>query len=634
MVILSLLSVSVAAAKPNVLLLWCDDVGYGDVGFTGNTTMKTPRLDALAASGAVLTQHLVASPICTASRAALLTGRHAIRVGMTSAKPNFNVMGLGPGSLPAHETTIAEALQERGYKTCMVGKWHLGGTGDPAGLPTRHGFETYWGMPITNVQSCRAGHQEYPHATLLEFVATRNPTNMILLSLLVLALTPWAFKSLSRWRLCAAMSALLGALPILWFTATLTLINSRACFLYANETLIEQPAEIGYLTLRHTERAEECILSRPSTQPFFLYLSYANAHTALFAMDVNKGRSAHGAYGDNVEEMDWSVGRVLDLLEARGELADTLVYFASDNGPFREELDEGGSCGYAPLLPSGAPLVTRTRDGWSQPFERSAAPLKGAKAQTWECGLRVPAILAYPARWAGGMAVHVATTAMDVLPTVLAIVDDGGAAEGRGSDGGGGLRDGLSDSRFQHVSELARAGGKKAGPRVLDGRSLAPLLDGLASAAAQGPSAESSYVGGLSPTSVHDFVFHYCAARVSSVRHGAWKAHYTTTLWEDEEGQICRRNVICNCHGVEHDPPLLYNVHADPGETRPLDVSLAEHAAVLRAMGEAKERHEETLLPYPSQTERLPTLHHFPCCGVERGTWSHVWGVLNNLCGC
>ena len=178
-------------------------------------------------------------------------------------------------------------------------------------------------------------------------------------------------------------------------------------------------------------------------------------------MDVNKGRSAHGAYGDNVEEMDWSVGRVLDLLEARGELADTLVYFASDNGPFREELDEGGSCGYAPLLPSGAPLVTRTRDGWSQPFERSAAPLKGAKAQTWECGLRVPAILAYPARWAGGMAVHVATTAMDVLPTVLAIVDDGGAAEGRGSDGGGGLRDGLSDSRFQHVSELARAGGRR-----------------------------------------------------------------------------------------------------------------------------------------------------------------------------
>ena len=117
------------------------------------------------------------------------------------------------------------------------------------------------------------------------------------------------------------------------------------------------------------------------------------------------------------------------------------------------------------------------------------------------------------------------------------------------------------------------------------------------------------------------------------MRHGAWKAHYTTTLWEDEEGQICRRNVICNCHGVEHDPPLLYNVHADR-ETRPLDVSLAEHAAVLRAMGEAKEQHEETLLPYPSQTERLPTLHHFPCCGVERGTWSHVWGVLNNLCGC
>jgi steryl-sulfatase len=616
------LMVGAEAARPNVLLLWCDDVGYGDLGFTGNTTMKTPRLDALARSGAVLTQHLVASPLCTPSRAALMTGRHAIRVGMTSAHPNFNVMGLGPGSLPQEETTIAEALRDRGYRTCMVGKWHLGGTADPVGLPSRHGFDTYWGMPITNVQSCRAGHQEYPHSTLLSFVATRTPTKYILGTLLVLALTPWLVRSLSSWRVCASVVALLCALPVFWFAATLTLINSRACFLYANETLIEQPAEIGYLTLRHTERAEACIESRPPTTPLLLYLSYANAHTALFAMDSSVGRSSHGAYGDNVEEMDWSVGRVLDALERRGELKNTLIYFASDNGPFREELDESGSCGYGPTLSPGVPLVTRTAAGWSDSFSRAAAPLKGGKAQTWECGLRVPSILAYPARWPGGRAVHVATSAMDILPTVLAVVD---------GEGGGSQAE-APRLPFSHVSDLK--GNEKAGPRVLDGRSLVPLFDGLAAAVRRGAKAENAYAAALPATAVHDFIFHYCAARVSSVRHGVWKVHYTTTRWEDEQAQICRNNVICNCHGHEHNPPLLYNIHEDPAEITPLDVTTAQHTDILRTIAEAKARHEATLVPYPSQTELLPMPHHFPCCGVERGSWQHYWSVFNNLCGC
>ena len=169
---------------------------------------------------------------------------------------------------------MAEALRDRGYATGMVGKWcatapsrariyirapptshaalsfslrHLGGTADGRGLPTRHGFSTYWGMPITNVQSCRSGHQEYPQPSLFHFVATRTPTNIIFATLGLIALTPWLYRSLARWRTTGALLALGGALPVLWFTATLTLINSRSCFLYANETLIEQPAEIGYL---------------------------------------------------------------------------------------------------------------------------------------------------------------------------------------------------------------------------------------------------------------------------------------------------------------------------------------------------------------------------------------------------
>ena len=368
-----------------------------------------------------------------------------------------------------------------------------------------------------------------------------------------------------------------------------------------------------FSTLRHTEQAEAFINSRPSSTPFFLYLSYPNAHTALFAMDSNRGRSAHGPFGDNVEEMDWSIGRVLDLLEARGERDDTLVYFASDNGPFREELEEGGYCGHAPLLTASTPLVTSTTAGWNQPFARAAAPLRGAKAQTWDCGLRVPSILSYPSRWSGGLAIHLATSNMDVLPTVLALTEGG-------SHG------------FSHVSELGASA--MAGPRVLDGRSLVPMLDGLTAARRLGDEQEAKHIGDLRPTEVHDFIFHYCAARVSSARHGVWKVHYTTTKWEDEAGQMCRQNVICNCHGHEHDPPLLYNVHEDPAETTPLDTSLPAHAATLRTFRTAVSRHEATLVSMPSQTELLPTLRHFPCCGVERGTWSHVWQVINNLCGC
>ena len=495
----------------------------------------------------------------------------------------------------------------------MVGKWHLGGTADERGLPTRHGFDSYWGMPITNVQACRAGHREYPHPSLVFFIADRSPVNMILVAMGVVAATPWLFGLYWRWRLLGLAMALSVAGLIYGFTSTLTLLNPSACLLYEGERVVEQPVELGYLTHRHTLRAERYIASAPA--PFFLYLSYANAHTALFAMDEHVGRSAHGAYGDNIEELDWSVGRVLDALDARGVRNDTLIYFASDNGPFREELEEGGVCGYAPVLAPGTPLIGPA----SATPPRAPLPLKGAKGQTWECGLRVPAALSYPARWAGGLAVHLPTTNMDVLPTVLALAGDAPTSGGGGASGGGGV--------FRHVSELEI--GVPAGYGVLDGRSLLPLLDGHNAGA---PPAD------VTQLAVHEAIFHYCGDRVSAVRLGQWKAHYTTTAWEDAR-QICRRNVICNCHGHEHDPPLLYDVHADPAESAPLDVNDAKEGAsrreLLERIARAKARHEAGVLRVPSQTERLPNSpFSLPCCGVERGSAEHAWKLLTGQCGC
>ena len=583
--------------RPNVLFLWVDDLGYGDVGALGNNTIRTPHIDALAATGATLTAHLVASPLCTPSRAALLTGRHAVRTGLTSAKPNFNVMGLGPGGLPPEEVTLAEALRDRGYSTHMVGKWHLGVFRHA--LPTAHGFGSYWGMPATNVQACKPGRVEYPHDTLLEFMLTRNPTDKVFAAAAVVALTPHALGAsrLARVAAAALAAATFGAVYI--FTSTLTLLNPRSCMLFDGETVVEQPVQLSYLTHRATARAKTVVATAP--RPFFLYMSYHKVHTALFTADEFAGVSAHGEYGDNVEELDWSVGQIMGALEAAGDAKDTLVYFASDNGPFREEGHESGSCGYAPVLPEGTALVDRA----DRPLTRASMPLRGAKAQTWDCGLRVPGILAYPARWPGGRAVHAATSALDLLPTVLRLAGAG--------------------DTLRFARDLAP--GEHAGPGVLDGRDLTPLLDGT------GADVDVKYFG----AEPHDFLFHYCAAAVSAVRHGRWKAHFTTSVWDDgDDEQTCKRNVICNCHGHVHEPPLLFDMYRDPAELAPLDAAAPEHAAVVAAIRAAKARHEASVAPVPSQTERLPSkLTDLPCCGVgAEGSWAHAWAVLTNGCGC
>ena len=656
-----------ASSLPNVVFLWVDDVGYGDLGFNGNTTMRTPHLDALAASGAILTQHLVASPICTPSRAALLTGRHAVRSGMTSGDPNFYVMGLGPGGLPENEITLAEALRDRGYSTAMVGKyaphasgpfhivsnhaslrirvgrWHLGGTANESGLPTRHGFGSYWGMPITNVQACRAGHKEYPQPTLAHFLMNRSPTGRIILALGVVGLTPWLIGAYLRWRLLAGLLCGGVAFYIYWFTATLTLLNPAACLLYEGERVVEQPAQLGYMTLRHTRRATNFVRDAP--QPFFLYLSYPNAHTALFAMDENVGASAHGAYGDNVEELDWSIGQLLGALESRGVRNETLIYFASDNGPFREELHEGGMCGASPILMADTPRIGAAA---LTPARDFALPLRGGKGQTWECGLRVPALISYPARWAAGQAVHEATTSMDLMPTLLSLVD-GGPPRLVGRIGGGG-----DGAPFRHVSQLRV--GELAGVGVLDGKSLVGLLDLAKSDESPNGSGSAGVVGATVATlgqldrkqttsgastgvAVHDFIFHYCGDRIAAVRHGRWKAHYTTAKWEEPlDAQICRQNVICSCHGHEHSPPLLFDVHADPSESTALTMRSVEFGSerrqALERIDAAKVRHEASLVRAPSQTIRLPTPFSLPCCGVERGSLEHAWKVLINSCGC
>ena len=305
-----------ASAKiPNFVIIFCDDLGYGDLGVYGHPTIRTPNIDKMAAEGQKWTNFYVAASVCTPSRAGLLTGRLPIRSGMCSDKRRV-LFPDSAGGLPESEVTIAEALKPGGYATACIGKWHLGHL--PQYLPTRHGFDSYFGIPYSN---------------------DMKPT------------------------------------PLL-----------------DNEETIEEPADQTTLTRRYTERAVGFI-EKNKGNPFFLYFAHTFPHVPLFASNVFKDKSARGLYGDVVEELDWSVGRILDALRRLKLAESTLVLFTSDNGPWLSQQLNGGSAGL----------------------------LREGKGCTFEGGMREPFIAWWPGRIKAGQVVQDMGSTLDFLPTLCSL---------------------------------------------------------------------------------------------------------------------------------------------------------------------------------------------------------------------
>jgi arylsulfatase A len=271
---------------PNFVLIFCDDLGYGDLGVYGHPSIRTPHLDRMAAEGMKFTDFYAAASVCTPSRAALLTGRYPVRSGMCSDKRRV-LFPNSAGGLPSEEITLAEALKSKGYATACVGKWHLGHL--PQFLPTQHGFDSYFGIPYSNDMD-RAPDAKGGAASL--------------------------DSRIEYWRV-----------PLL-----------------RNEEIIERPADQRTITRRYTEEAVRFIKASQD-QPFFLYFAHTFPHVPLFASDAFKGRSRRGLYGDVVEELDWSVGQVLMALREAGVAENTLVVFTSDNGPWLTQKLAGGSAG-------------------------------------------------------------------------------------------------------------------------------------------------------------------------------------------------------------------------------------------------------------------------------------------------
>ena len=270
---------------PNIVVILTDDQGYGDLGSYGHPTIRTPVLDRLAAEGQRWTS-FYAAPVCTPSRAQLLTGRLAARTGLVGGV----LFPDSPGGLQPEEITIAEVLKPRGYATMAVGKWHLGHL--PKYLPLSQGFDSYYGVPYSNDMDRAPG-------------ISREES----------------FRQ--------------------YMEPKLEFFNVP---LMRNEKIVERPAQQATLTRRYTDEATEFIRANRS-RPFFLYLAHSMPHMPIYRSPEFEGRSPRGKYGDVVEEIDFNVGRIVSTLRELKLERDTLLVFLSDNGPWAPYLEQGGSAG-------------------------------------------------------------------------------------------------------------------------------------------------------------------------------------------------------------------------------------------------------------------------------------------------
>jgi arylsulfatase len=315
-------------SRPNIVLIVADDLGYGDLGCYGAKGYQTPNLDGLAASGRRFTNFHVAQAVCTASRVAILTGCYPNRLGLSGALGPASKIGLHP-----EETTIAEVLQQRGYATAAVGKWHLGDA--PQFLPTAQGFGSYFGLPYSN--------DMWP----------RHP------------------------------EARPGTYPPLPLMGDSRVLKADL-----------QPADQEQLTTEYTERSVRFIESHRS-EPFFLYLAYSMPHVPLYVSSKFKGRTERGLFGDVLEELDWSVGQIVQTLRRLHLEENTLILFTSDNGPWLSYGDHAGSAG----------------------------AMREGKGTSWEGGTRVPCIASWPGHIPAGSTSDTLLMSIDLLPSIAHIAN-------------------------------------------------------------------------------------------------------------------------------------------------------------------------------------------------------------------
>jgi len=318
---------------PNIVIIFIDDMGYADIGPFGAEAYQTPHLDLMAQQGRVFTDFHSATAVCSASRAALLTGCYPERVSILGALSPHAKIGLHQDEL-----TLAEVCKQRGYATAIYGKWHLGD--EQPYLPLQHGFDEYFGLPYSN--------DMWPQGDVAGDPVSEHRKRM----------------------------------------PNLPLFDGNR--VVDAEVSAEDQAQ---LTTWYTERAVNFIESNKG-RPFLLYVPHTMVHVPIFVSEKFRGKSGAGLYGDVVQELDWSVGQILETLERNGVDDKTLVIFTSDNGPWLNYGDHAGSAG----------------------------TLREGKGTMFEGGYREPCIMRWPGRIPAGTVCNQLATTMDILPTVAQLI--------------------------------------------------------------------------------------------------------------------------------------------------------------------------------------------------------------------
>ncbi len=419
------------SGPPNFIIIYTDDQGYGDVGCYGAEYLNTPNWDRMAAEGIRFTDFYSTAPVCTPARASLMTGCYPARVSMdhfpallNTPVPHDRVLfPPQPFGLHTNEITLARLLQNHGYNTACIGKWHLGH--EAPFLPNRHGFDYFFGTPYSN--------------------------------------------------------------------------DMQPSVLMRNSQVIEEPFDQDNITVRYTRETINFIdLHRDS--PFFIYLSHNMPHLPLHLPEQFRNQSQRGIYGDVIEMLDWSTGQILDHIRTLGLAENTLVVFTSDNGPVRRFGEDRGRVG----------------------------PLRGGKGNTFEGGMRVPAIFWWPGTIPGGRVLSSLTTIMDLYPT------------------------------FAHL-----AGTQPPTHLKIDGKDIRPLLFAQ------------------TDVSPYDVFFYYRGGELLGVRSGPWKLNLEMPLQYEF--------MVADVPSDAVSPESLYNLEDDIGETKNLISHYPEIAETLhRWLNEAR----------------------------------------------
>lgn len=541
--------------RPNILVLMVDDLGYGDLQSYGNPTQEWTPVDDLMAEGVRFTNAYAADSMCSPSRAGFMTGRLPIRLGVVGGNRVFLVTDTG--GLPREEPTMAEMLRAHGYATGMVGKWHLGINAhnhtDGTYLPGRRGFDFVGlNLPFTNNWECDESGDYFPTGP-----------------------------------------------------------NAMKCFLYSGDKIVQQPIKFDNLTedlLWDWRRFLRNHVLPHQERPFFFYFSYPHVHSTQFANQVFKGKSERGLFGDNLNEMAWSVGEVIGDLRRYGLDRNTLVVFMSDHGPHQELCNNGGS----------------------------TAGLKGGKSNSYEGGFRIPFATWMPGTVRHGVVSTEVISSLDLFPTFELLA--------------------------QRNQEVARRDGGEFDyhpRRTLDGVNIWPELLGYAATGTTTSSSSTSSSDALQlsssssqtdaqlyqpngnsllrmpPLSERRPLFFYCNRNLMAIRWSNYKVHYMTSpifknftkdpnLQEFCPGGKPRADwyVSQTCPDsqlIRHDPPLVYDLYRDPFELYPLVENGSDGIVprVLAKVNHIRAQHRRSIVPVPEQ------LGHFsrsvmPCCDPPR----------------